>query len=445
MNGKPSGHPCLALLLTLACAFTLAPGFAAHAADVNNGSVVYVNPGKTHMATNGYLNHGDLTAASTQTGGTALLVSTSGFDNHGTVNAIVSSGFGIGVNGGGFTNRISGSVEASARATDATGIAVAFKGFANYGSVTGNGENSGNAIRVVNGGFTNYRHATVIATGITAGTGIHVENDGFTNHGTVSAHGESNGIGIHVVNYGFFNYGTLTASGDSSGAGIRVENDGFENSGLLTLAGSGTSISMKNISGNDIRLLSGSTLALGGGTLDMGGGNTSLIVQPGAQVVSLLAARGAPSSTVPMFLNLRDINGEPVSVPVLEKAFNLVNGPVLSYSARGELGEYEIITDRNALASDFLSGNAGHFVGQLENGLNGKSLPELTGSLLPFTFIRAFLDSQSTVGGVQDIAESAARELTPQGTVNTALLFTGNARFVQKFFFGQTAWCNNNR
>ena len=293
MNEKPSGHSCLAPLLALACAFTLALSFAAYAAEVNNGRVEYINPGKLHIASGGYINHGDLTATFTEVGGTALLVGSSGFDNHGIVNAIGFLGGGIGITGGGFTNYISGNVTASAHDTGTFGIYVYDGGFANYGSVSGNGENSGIGISVASGGFANYRHATVTATGITAGTGIHVENGGFTNNGTVFGNGGDGGIGIHVVSGGFTNHGNAIASGDSSGGiGMRIENGGFDNSGLLTLLGSGTSISMVDISGNDMRLLPGSNLAFGDGHIDMGGTSTSLIVQPGAKVFSLAAAAG---------------------------------------------------------------------------------------------------------------------------------------------------------
>ena len=249
MNGKPSGHPCLALLLALACAFTLAPGFAAYAAEVNYGTVKYGHPGNPHIAPDGYENRGSLFAGSGSSGGTALTVTSGGFDNHGTVTAsgvYNTNAIGIRVLNGGFFNRGTGTVTAEGHRINSFGIYVENGSFTNSGIVNAYGESSGTGIFVGSGGFFNYLD------------------------GTLTASGENNGIGIHVDSGGFFNYrdGTLTACGDSSGGiGIRIVSGGFENQGTLFLTDSGTSILLLDDSGNDIRLSKGSLTAFGGGLL----------------------------------------------------------------------------------------------------------------------------------------------------------------------------------
>ena len=115
------------------------------------------------------------------------------------------------------------------------------------------------------------------------------------------------------------------------------------------------------------------------------GTNPSLIVQDGAQVLSLAAAAGRLETATVMFTRLNgNINNAPASAPLLNGLLKLGTGPVLNYDmVDNGGGSSELTTTRNTVASAFVGGNAGHFVGQLENALNGKSLPELSGSLLP--------------------------------------------------------------
>ena len=360
MTGKPSGYQYLTSILSLACAVTLAVSLPAFAAEVNNGTIEYTNPGNTHNAPDGYENRGDLTATSTDPGA-ALSISSGGFTNYGTITASSDGSLGY-------------------------GISVSSGGFANYGTITASGSNS---------------------------YGINVSNGGFANHGNITASGSG-----------------------SSGYGIRVNNGGFTNYGLLTLAGTGTSIYMSNNSGNNMRLLPGSVLALGGGHIDMGGANPSLYSQPGVQVLSLAAAAGDRTSRVPIFRGLQSLNGSSIFGSTdLAVALNLNqgNGPILGYNAISAGGnDYDIVVLRYANASDFVGDNAGGFMSELENALNGQSLDALTGPLYDYALLRSYIDSQSTVQGVQATAEKAAREHTPQGTANSTVMLTRNARIAQQ-------------
>ena len=260
--------------------------------------------------------------------------------------------------------------------------------------------------------------------------------DGYENRGDLTATSTATGVALTVTSGGFANYGNITASsgGIGIGIGIFVDSGGFANYGLLTLAGTGRSIGLSNTSGNDIRLLSGSILALGGGYIDMGGPTTLLYSQPGAQVISLEAAAGDRVSSVSIFRSFRGAtNGAATSAAELERALNLANGPVLGYSVVDNgSGSYDIATTRHANASDFVGGNAGDFVGQLESALNGQSLTALTGPLHRYALMRSYIDSQPTVQDVQATAEKAAIEYTPQGTANSAVMLTRNARIAQQ-------------
>ena len=80
-------------------------------------------------------------------------------------------------------------------------------------------------------------------------------------------------------------------------------------------------------------------------------------------------------------------------------------------------------------------GNARDFVGQLENALNGRTIPVGEhSSLYDLAVLDLYINSQPTVGRVQAAAEQAAREYTPQGTANSAIMATGNARLAQQIF-----------
>ena len=215
---------------------------------------------------------------------------------------------------------------------------------------------------------------------------------------------------------GYVNKDDLTATSSGGGSnGIYVGSDGFTNHGLLTLAGSGRSAVLYNTSGNDLRLLSTSVLALGGGHIYMDGSSPNLQTQPGSQVLSLVAANGGSIPAMPIFRGLTGtVNGTAVSIANLTSALNLTNGPVLGYSVVDNgSGSYDIATTRKANASDFVGDNAGDFVAQLENTLNGQPLDTLFGPLHNFALLRTYIDSQSTVGGVRAAADKAARVSSP--------------------------------
>lgn len=349
---------------------------------VNYGVEEYINSqGSSRTFDDGYVNHGTATAMG---------------------DAVNSSG--IYVDSGGFSN--SGTVTTRGNTIDSNGISIGDDGFSNSGTVTAMGN---------------------------GGRGIYTFSSDFSNTGTVTATGDGNGVGINVGG-GFSNTGTVIAASNANSWGIYISSKGFSNSGVLTLGnGNSASVQMRNDSNNDMKFLSGSSLALDGGYIDMMGSDTRLLVEPGTQLFALNAPQtNGVSITYAFFQNLHNLNGTGgVSETALQAAFNVSpDGPVLAYQVMDTGGgTYEVQVTRNGLASSYASsGAAGQFVAQLESSLAGQPVNDVASPYYNYALLRGYIDSQPTGQGVQAAAGRAARERTPQATAGALTMLSSAAR-----------------
>ena len=457
---KPSD---LALII-LALFFWLAPPATAQE-YVNTADVTYdasTNP-TTISDPGGYTNLNRVTAW----GGNDVIgleITSGGFRNRGTLTATGGQGgtgqgssSGIYVAGGGVTNSGTWAATGGQGGTfsgSASGIFVRAGGVTNSGALTatggqgGGGQGSGSGIYVQAGGVTN--SGTWAATGGTGGTGrgsgsgIYVASGGLTNSGALTATGgqgystSSSGSGIFVETGGVTNSGAITATGGTggtgsgSGSGISVYDDGFTNSGRLVLATGGTAASVYLRSGgmaNHITFKSGSTLALAGGYIDAT--DRPVHVESGASLYSLSAAGlGVGQSLTHQDFILTTGSGADSAA-----SFTTPTSLTLGYDLSSATNEYTATVTRIASTGSFASDNGAAVLTGLEIALSGTvdALSLFHQHLLPYFELVSMADHMTTGAAIRSYGDRLGKEMTPQGTANSAYLLTNNARRARQF------------